>query len=93
MASPHETLTDPNLLQFVERMWDKGGLPVLVLIGLFTLLWKLGWPKFGAAAPPAPVTTREDLRDDVADLRHDVIERLERIESNQKIILDRTQRK
>lgn len=92
MASPHETLTDPNLLQFAERMWDKGGLPVLVLVGLFALLWKLGWPKF-SAAPLAPPTTREDVRDDVANFRHDVIDRLERIENKQNIILDRTQRK
>jgi hypothetical protein len=92
LASPHETLTDPNLLQFAERIWDKGGLPVLVLIGLFALLWKLGWPKFSAASP-APPTTREDLRDDLADFRHDVIERLERIENKQNIMLDRTQRK
>lgn len=85
-------VTDPNLLQFVERMIDKGAFPALVMIGLFALVWRFGWPKF-VAQPPAPPTTREDLRDDIADLRHDVVERLERIETNQKIILDRTHRK
>ena len=85
-------VTDPTILQFVERMLDKGFFPALVILGLFVLVWKFGWPKF-VATPPAPLTTREDLRDDIADLRHDVVERLERIESNQKIIMDRTQRK
>jgi hypothetical protein len=83
-------VTDPNLLQFVERMIDKGFFPALVILGLFVLVWKFGWPKFVATPPP---TTREDLRDDIADLRHDVVERLERIESNQRILLDRGNRK
>jgi len=85
-------VTDANLLQFVERMIDKGFFPALVILGLFVLVWKFGWPKF-SVVPPAPPTTREDLRDDIADLRHDVTERLERIESNQRILLDRTGRK
>lgn len=85
-------VTDPTILGFAERMIDKGGIPALVMIGIFALVWKFGWPKF-SVVPPAPPTTLEDLRDDIADLRHDVTERLERIESNQRILLDRTGRK
>ena len=71
-------VTDPNLLQFVERMIDKGFFPALVILGLFVLVWKFGWPKF-VATPPAPPSTREDVRDDIADLRHDVTELGQRV--------------
>ena len=71
-------VTDPTILQFVERMLDKGFFPALVILGLFALVWKFGWPKF-VATPPAPPSTREDVRDDIADLRHDVTELGQRV--------------
>lgn len=97
--APDETLADPAFLQFLDMVWQKGGIPALALVAVFALVWKYGWPKFGASysnPPPAPnavVEAMTALRDEVADMREVQDERLERIEGDLRILLDRTPRK
>ena len=99
MATEEASLAHPALLQFVERLIDKGAFPALILIGLFALVWRFGWPKFGVShsdPPPPPnavVEALTGLRDEVADMREAQDERLERIEGDLRILLDRTPRK
>lgn len=71
MAPAQEALLiDPTLLQFMERLIDKGLFPVAAVIGVFALVWKFGWPKFGAVNPPPPPNAVADaLRELAAEVR------------------------
>ncbi len=94
MATEEANLADPALLQFVERLIDKGALPALIVIGLFALIWRYGWPKFGDHPPPPPqpnavVEALDSLRDEVAEGR----DAMHRLESKVDILLDRGSRK
>ncbi len=95
MATPQEAfLSDPAFWQFAERLVEKGSFPLLILIGLFALIWRFGWPKFGADAHPPPqpnavVEALGKLQAEVSEMRDDTHDRLERIERDLAILLDR----
>lgn len=97
--APDATLADPAFLQFLDMVWQNGGIPALAVVGVFALVWKYGWPRFGAGysnPPPPPNAVTEALtalRDEVSDMREVQDERLERIEGDLRILLDRTPRK
>lgn len=90
MAPTSEAL-DPSLLQFIERMLDKGLFPALVLVGLFYLVMRFGWPWQGHEPPPPPssaqqpdkavVEALEDLTEKFDTFRLEVVQRLTRVET------------
>lgn len=99
MATEEAILADPAAWEFIERIYEKGSFPLLILVGLFLLVWKFGWPKFAVShsePPPPPnavVEALTHLQDEVSGLREDTHDRLERIEGDLRILLDRTPRK
>ena len=97
--APDATLADPGFLQFLDMVWQKGGIPALAVVGVFAVAWKYGWPKFGSSyshPPPPPnavVDAMTQIRAEVTDMRDAHDERLERIEADLRILLDRGNRK
>jgi hypothetical protein len=94
VATEEASLADPALLQFVERLIDKGALPALIMIGLFALIWRFGWPKFGdhPSPPPQPNAVVEALTKLQAEVEEGR-DAMHRLESKVDILLDRGNRK
>jgi hypothetical protein len=88
-------VVDPVFLSFVERMIEKGFFPALVVIGLFVLVAKFGWPWQGRNepphAPPAPAESKGvvdalvKLDDKLDSFRLEVVQRLTRLETKMKL--------
>lgn len=75
-------------VQTITLLLEKGGLPGLVLVGIY-LVWRFAPDRKSPEPAQQVVTALNDLRDELADLREQTIDRLARVETEVKNLKER----